>query len=116
MPLWERCGGRCEASGQPITFDSFDMHHRRNLGMGGTSRTDAHDLDNLLALSPVIHNGSPQAVHSRRPWAQERGYLVPKHDNHPGMRPVWLHGRRWVLLGKDGQYHDPPIPLPPPRG
>lgn len=113
--LWERSGGRCEVSGQPLRLADFDAHHRRNKGMGGTSRPDVHDVDNLLALSPVIHNGGPQSVHGRRRWSEARGYLIPKHRSDPGMQPVWLFGQRWVLLGKDGQYHAPPLALPDPE-
>lgn len=100
LPLWERCGGRCEVSGRPLDFDTFDMHHRRNKGMGGTSRSGVHELWNLLALHPQVHNGGPQSVHGRRQWSQDRGYLVPKHtpDHVTALWPVWLQGRRWVLL------------------
>lgn len=107
--LWTRCGGRCEISGRPLEFDTFDAHHRRNKGMGGDPRPDRDDLDNLLALDPGVHNGGPGSVHGRRTWAEARGYLVPKHAEHPGSYPVLLRGRRWVLLDKSGRYH----PLPP---
>lgn len=115
-PLWERCGGRCEVSGAPLDFETFDMHHRRNKGMGGTSRSDVDALWNLLALNPNVHNGGPQSVHGRRDWSEKRGYLVPKHVDDDDLRlwPVYLYGlvpthvQRWALLGSDGQYHDPP--------
>lgn len=111
--LWERSRGRCEVSGIVLDRDTFDAHHRRNKGMGGTSRPDVDDLDNLLALDPVIHNGGPQSVHGRRPWAQERGYLISKLASQPpGAWPIWLHGRRWVLLDKAGGY----VPLPESQG
>lgn len=104
--LFERSDGRCEVSGWALDFDTFDVHHRRNRGMGGTDRPDVHDADNLLALNPVVHNGGPQSVHERRAWSEQRGYLIPKHLDHPGMVSVLLFGRRWVFLGKDGQYYD----------
>jgi hypothetical protein len=106
--LFERCSGRCEVSGWALDFEAFDVHHRRNRGAGGTSRPDVHDLDNLLALNPVIHNGGPQSVHGRRRWSELNGYLVPKHLDHPGMVPVLIHARAWMMLGKDGQYYQPP--------
>lgn len=110
-PLWERCGGLCEVSGRALDFDTFDMHHRRNKGMGGTSRADVHELWNLLALDPAVHNGGPHSIHGRRRWSQERGYLVPKHTRNVelAMWPVWLHGRGWVLLSQITGY----LPLPP---
>jgi hypothetical protein len=113
-PLWERCGGRCEVSGRPLDFETFDMHHRRNKGMGGTSREDVDELWNLLALDPVVHNGGPQSVHGRRSWSEERGYLVPKNVNEVVLWPVYLYGlvparvQRWVLLSGVPRYYDPP--------
>lgn len=29
--LWERSGGRCEATGTPLDPETFDAHHRRVL-------------------------------------------------------------------------------------
>jgi hypothetical protein len=113
--LWERCGGRCEVSGQPLDFDTFDAHHRRNKGMGGTSRPDKDRLTNLLALDPIVHNGGPASVHGRRRWSEARGYLIPKHAEKLELWPVWLplgrNARGWKLLGLDGRYHDLPFPL-----
>lgn len=119
MPDWQRVrgqliarsGGLCEVSGQPLDPDTFDVHHRRNKGMGGTSRPDVHDLDNLLALLPFVHNLSPDSVHGNPAWSRPRGYLLRKDTEHPGMVPVLIHGRRWVLLGKDGRYHPLPADL-----
>jgi len=115
MPLWERCEGRCEISGQPLDYDTFDMHHRRNKGMGGTSRGGVDELWNLLALDPTVHNGGPDSVHGRRQWSQNRGYLVPKHtpDYEAILWPVLLGGllperfQRWVLLGDPGYWSVP---------
>lgn len=110
--LWERCAGRCEVSGRPLDYDTFDMHHRRNKGMGGTSRDDVDALWNLLALHPDVHNGGPQSVHGRRQWSEERGYLVPKGVDEVGLWPVYLYGlvpsrvQRWVLLSSIPRYYD----------
>lgn len=114
-PLWERCGGRCEISGRQLDYDTFDMHHRRNKGMGGTSREGVDELWNLLALDPEVHNGGPKSVHGRRQWSQDRGYLVPKGtpDHEVILWPVYLHGlvpapvQRWVLLGDPGYWTVP---------
>lgn len=116
--LWERSVGRCEVSGQPLDPDTFDAHHRRNKGMGGTSRADVDNLTNLLALDPIVHNGGPQSVHGRRRWSEARGYLIPKHASELDRWPVWLplghQGWRWMLLGMDGQYYPLPVPLAAP--
>lgn len=99
-----RCEGLCEVSGLPLDPDTFDAHHRRNKGMGGTSRADRDALSNLIALDPVVHNGCPQSVHARREWSDERGYLVPKHEERAKDFPILLRGVRWVYLTDDGRY------------
>lgn len=71
--------------------------------MGGTSRLDTDDLDNLIALDPVVHNGGPASVHGRRTWSEERGYLLPKNLDEPGRTPLLQWGTRWVELRKDGR-------------
>lgn len=110
--VFDRSGGLCEASGRPINWEWFELHHRRNKGMGGTSRPDRDEPQNLLALDPQVHNGGPLSVHGRRSWSEVRGYLVPKHADRPQDFPVWLHGRAWVLLLPNGRRV--PIDLPPP--
>lgn len=101
--LWERAQGRCEASGLPLYRD-FDAHHRRPKGMGGTTREDRDAIWNLLALHPAVHNGGPRSVHGRRRWSEERGLLVPKHEDSPGRWPVFLPDGRIVLLNRSGGY------------
>jgi hypothetical protein len=102
--LWERCGGRCEVSGLPLDAETFDAHHRRNKGMGGTSRPDRDAIWNLLALDPQVHNGGPLSVHGRRAWSEARGFLVPKGEDNVQVWPVKLHDRRWVYLTANGRY------------
>lgn len=107
--LWERGGGRCEASGLPLDPDTFDVHHRRPRGAGGTSDPDVHALWNLLALDPIVHNGQAHSVHQDPAWSRPRGYLLSKIGASPRIQPVLIRGMRWVLLGADGRYY----PLPP---
>lgn len=102
--LWKRSGGRCEVSGVPLDSDTFDAHHRRNKGMGGTSRPNVDDITNLIATDPVVHNGGPRSVHGRRRWSEDRGYLVPKGVASPGMWPVYVRGRYWAVLLANGLY------------
>lgn len=102
--LWQRSGGRCEASGLALDPDTFDAHHRRPKGMGGTYRPDTDTLPNLIALDPQVHNGGPRSVHGRRSWSEERGYLIPKHEDDVTLWPIHLHGRTWVFLLPDGGY------------
>lgn len=102
--LWDRCGGRCEVSGRSIEFETFDAHHRRPKGMGGTRRENRDNVECLLALHPDVHNLSPDSVHLFPGWSRPRGYLVSKHTDDPGQVPVWWRGCAWVLLTPDGSY------------
>lgn len=100
-------------SGRPLDFDTFDVHHRRNKGMGGTSRPGVDDLWNLLALDPEVHNGGKWSVHGRREWSEINGYLIPKHysDDEAMVVPIHWHGIFWVLLGNAPRYFTMPSPL-----
>ena len=105
--VWKRAAGRCEITGLRLgdrDGDGWECHHRRNKGMGGTDRPDVDSPANLLALSPAAH----RAVHASRAWAQPRGYLLsknlPPEQDDPSMWPVFLSGRRWVLLTHSGGY------------
>jgi hypothetical protein len=109
--LWVRCRGRCEVTGRPLDYDTFDMHHRRRKGMGGTSRPDRDNIENLLALDPDVHH---IVVHGYPTYSMPRGYLISTNADWPGGYPVWLHRSRWVLLGADGDYWPLPSPLPAP--
>jgi hypothetical protein len=105
--LWTRCAGLCEVSGRRLDFDTFDLHHRRNKGMGGTSRLDTDTPPNLLALDPQVHNGGNGSVHAGRRRSEEYGWLIPKLSAEPlHMVPALLRtpaGWRWFLLAEDGQ-------------
>lgn len=120
---YDRAGGLCEVSGLSLgdLDGGWDLHHRRNKGMGGTLRPDTDTLPNLLAVLSEVHNsaginsgrGWPRdlSVHGSRAWSSPRGYLVPKHVDHPGRRPVLLHGVRWVWLTDEGGYRPVPAAL-----
>jgi hypothetical protein len=106
-----RAGGRCEVSGYPLGA-IWDLHHRRNKGMGGTRRADTDTLANVLCLRPEVHNSAGLAsggwrgpsVHGSRSWSEPLGYLLPKNAEDLSLWPVRLHGLRWVLLGVSGGY------------
>lgn len=118
--VYERAGGRCEVSGLALADPDrgWDLHHRRNKGMGGTLRPDTDTPVNVLAVLPEVHNsagmnserGWPRglSVHGSREWAGPRGYLIPKHVDTPGRWPVLLWGARWVWLTDEGGYR--PVP------
>jgi hypothetical protein len=103
--LWNRAGGRCEVTGVPVGYEEFDAHHRRNKGMGGTSRPDRDWLSNLLCTDPQVHNGGPRSIHARRPWSESNGFLIPKHIEWAITVPIRLHLKHLVYLGDDGQYY-----------
>lgn len=84
------------------------MHHRRPGGHGGTVRPGQHDVTNLLALLPEVHNLRPDSVHGAPAWSRPRGYLISNSHPDPALVPVLLHGGRWVLLTRDGGYRDVP--------
>lgn len=101
--LWTRCDGRCEVTGLALDFETFDLHHRRPKGMGGTYRPATDTPVNLLALDPTVHNGSPRSVHQAPSWSRPRGYLL-----HAGVldddlvdTPLLYRGLYWAVLGDD---------------
>ena len=103
--LWARSGGYCEISGRPLDQDTFDAHHRRLKGMGGTYRPLTDSLCNLLALDPEVHNGAPWSVHQAPTWSRPRGYLLSAHvdDERMSAWPVLYRGQDWTLLAENGQ-------------
>jgi len=106
--LFERCKGYCEITGQPLDLDTFDCHHRRPKGMGGTDRPDRDWLSNLIAITPAIHNGGPRSVHGDPLWSRPRGYLLHKHVKWASLVPFYLRQRQWVMLGDNGEYYPSP--------
>lgn len=100
--LWTRCDGRCEVSGRPLDFETFDAHHRRPKGMGGTYREDTDQVGNLLALDPEVHNDAPWSVHQRPSWSRPRGYLLSGSVEIAVEEPVLYRGRAWVVLDDHG--------------
>jgi hypothetical protein len=101
--LWQRCNGRCEVTGIPLDFDTFDAHHRRLKGMGGTSRPDTDLLSNLLALDPIVHNGGPTSVHGSPIRSLGNGWLLHQAAT-PRLEPVLLYNGLRVWLTDDGAY------------
>jgi len=104
--LWARSGGFCEVSGRELDRDTFDRHHRRLKGMGGTYRPLTDSPCNLLALDPEVHNGAPWSVHQRATWSRPRGYLLSAHvdDDAMAATPVLYRGKDWVILDQEGDY------------
>lgn len=134
--LWERSEGQCEISGRPLDRETFDAHHRRLKGMGGTYRPLTDSLCNLLALDPEVHNGAPWSVHQLPSWSRPRAYLLSSHtsDDALAVSAVLYRGQTWVILMEDVpdygvldersqrhlwrtlERHQSPLPATRPRG
>lgn len=99
---WEREGGRCAVSGQPLgdqDGQTWHLHHRRPKGMGGTSRADEDTLPNVIAVTPAAHRG----IHAYPARSMPRGLLLSKAQPDPAACPVRLW-RGWVFLAVEGGY------------
>jgi hypothetical protein len=104
--LWERSAGYCEVSGIALDPDTFDAHHRRNKGMGGTTRPDRDSLQNLIAVDPAVHNAAgpgARSIHGSKTWSQPRGYLLWQTQG-PLLTPMHYREKQWVLLTADGDF------------
>lgn len=91
--LWARCGGLCEACGQPFRGVKHP-HHRKRRGQGGDDSPG-----NVILVHPLCH----RRIHSNTGWSYETGFLV-KPTQQPGRIRLALHGERWVRLARDGSY------------
>jgi 5-methylcytosine-specific restriction protein A len=100
--LWVRSDGFCEVSGRALDYETFDAHHRRPKGIGGTYREDTDTAANLLALDPEVHNGAPWSVHQLPSWSRPRGYLLRQHVEEATLEPLLYRGRTWMILDVEG--------------
>jgi HNH endonuclease len=97
--VWERCRGRCEHCGKPLSALDYECHHRKLRAQGGD-----WSVTNLLALHYSCHNAAfAGAVHNTPVRSYDLGYLV-RGAFDPAEMPVLLHGKKWVLLTPTGQY------------
>lgn len=93
--VWERCGGRCELTGERLDPATWQAHHRKFRSRGGQ-----HSVTNAVALTPTAHRG----VHQRgQRVAQDRGFVVASTAD-PGEVPVRLFDGRLVRLTTSGGY------------
>jgi hypothetical protein len=99
---WEREGGRCIVTGAPLgdpDGDTWNLHHRRPGGMGGTSRPDQDTLPNVIAVADNVHRG----IHENPQWSEPVGLLLPTSEQDPASVPVRSY-RGWVFLLPEGGY------------
>ena len=118
LAAYEREGGRCLVTGLPLgdpDSRTWEMHHRRPAGKGGTKRGDQNSLPNVIALLGVVHNFGSQhvrvhgevgrSVHGSPAWSMPHGYLLsPSSSVAPRSRPVLHHELGWVFLLEQGGY------------
>lgn len=90
----ERAQGKCELCG--LRASSYQLHHRRPRGMGGSKRTETGAAANALLLHPKCHTW----VERNRKEAMNYGFLVSQWDE-PKDIPVY-RARQWVLLSDNG--------------
>lgn len=101
---YDREGGRCIVSGQPLgDRDSSDwhLHHRRPFGMGSTRRDDQNALPNVIAVAASAH----RQIHAHPDRSRPLGLLLTKTEPNPAAVPVktW---RGWRFLTADGGYRE----------
>ncbi|MGI5414285.1 HNH endonuclease [Actinomadura luteofluorescens] len=90
--VYDRAGGHCDLCGQPLSWSSFQCHHRKKRSQGGDD-----SLPNLMALHGSCHH---DRVHARPKWAYDRGFMV-RRDDDPAKTAVLRHGTRWQVPGED---------------
>jgi hypothetical protein len=93
-----RSQARCERCGTAITYDNMAVHHRKLRSQGGDDTTT-----NLVCLDHACHNLGTNSVHLKPGHAAKYGWIVRSFED-PTAKPVFLHGRRPVLLASDGTY------------
>lgn len=104
----QRSGGVCEVCGRRLSADwglrgwLWSIHHRRNRGMGGSSKRPHTDCScNLLV---VCGNGTVMChgwITEHPTTASQRGLTVSKYRDEPWRDKVKLHDG-WFILRCDG--------------
>jgi 5-methylcytosine-specific restriction protein A len=90
-----RSKGVCDICGTRPT--SYQIHHRRPRGMGGSLQSMVGGAANGLLLHPNCHEG----VERNRKRAYERGWLL-RNDQVPSLAPVRLWSGWWLLQDDGG--------------
>lgn len=90
-----RASGHCERCGQ-LSF-TYEHHHRRPRGMGGSKADTTNGPANCLLLCPGCH----REVEGNRADALRFGWLV-RQGQEPAEVPVFRRGT-WVTLTEDGK-------------
>jgi hypothetical protein len=93
--LMQRADGRCERCGTPMS--SFQIHHRRPRGMGGSRLPDTGGASNGLVLHPHCHLW----IETHRKAAASLGFLVGQGRQTESAEVRMSDG--WFLLTADGQ-------------
>lgn len=100
--VWARSGECCEGCGRGLDRDTWECHHRRTKGMGGSADPATNAPVNLLALCPSPCHADAT---SGEPWTWDAGLRVKQYAN-PADIPVLYRGRRLVFLTETGELED----------
>ena len=85
----------CEVCGGVV--GSFQIHHRRPRGMGGSKIEIVGSASNGVLVHPACHT----RIESNRNEARSNGWLVYQTDN-PSLIPFKTYDDNWVILNEDG--------------
>ncbi len=96
---------RCLWCGAVNYEGSFQIHHRRARGQGGSRRADTNGPQNLVCICFRCHGH----VESHRDEARQRGFLVSQASD-PLMHPVRDYVGRWWFLLPDGRRDECTMP------
>lgn len=99
-----RAFGRCERCLKATLCGH--LHHRRPKGLGGSKRSDRHDVSNLVYLCPEDHSWA----HNNPLDAIAAGYLVPRSSGmSPLAVPIKDLSGQTLFLDDEGQYLREPV-------
>jgi 5-methylcytosine-specific restriction protein A len=100
----ERSGGVCEIQAvcQGRAASTWQIHHRRPRGMGGTKRPETNQAACGLGVCGDCH----RLAESQREMALANGWLV-RQNQTPATIPL-LYRHRWCLLDNDGGVTEAP--------
>ena len=106
-----RAKGRCEYCGREAP--TWQIHHRRPRGMGGTKRPGTAGAANGV----LTHHWCHTRIERERAESREIGFLLYQGDT-PEMIPILIN-QEWVRLNNDGTKdacigaHDPSMTAEP---
>jgi len=98
----DRAEGVCEIQAvcQGRAASTWQIHHRRPRGMGGSKRPET----NMAACGLGVCGDCHRLAESQREISYANGWLVKQQHNPADIAVLYRH--RWVLLDNDGNVVD----------